>query len=91
MMGALGHPTSGIFVEATLVALAGVCAIVYLILAKRASQSAGARKAFAVLAAVFGVLLSFMAGESYMMGSQPAWNTVLSVTLSSPVISKPFL
>ena len=77
MMGALGHPTSGIFVEATLVALAGVCAIVYLILAKRASQSAGARKAFAVLAAVFGVLLSFMAGESYMMGSQPAWNTVL--------------
>lgn len=76
IMGALSHPTSGIFVEAALTGLMAVCAIVYFVLLVR-EASAGARKAFAVLGAVFGVLLSFMAGESYMMSSQLAWNTPL--------------
>lgn len=76
IMGALGHPTSGIFVEICLVAATGVFNLVYLILCKR-EVGAGALKAMAALAAVFGLLLSFMAGESYVMASQPAWNTLL--------------
>lgn len=76
IMGALGHPTSGIFVEICLVAATGVFSLAYLILKKR-DGAAGALKSMAALAAVFGVLLSFMAGESYVMASQPAWNTLL--------------
>jgi len=75
MLAALGHPTSGIFTEAVLVGLSAACAIVYLILLKR-SASDGARKAFIILAAAFGVALSFSAGASYMMSSHPAWNTI---------------
>ena len=76
IMGALGHPTSGIFIEICLVGLTGLATLIYMILVKR-EAGAGARKAMAVLAAIFGVVLSFMAGESYMMASQPAWNTIL--------------
>ena len=76
MLAALSHPTSGIFVEAVLVGLAGVCMIVFIILAKRGA-SAGAQKVFAVLGAIFGIVLSFMAGSSYMMSSTSTWNTVL--------------
>ncbi|HIY82311.1 dimethyl sulfoxide reductase anchor subunit family protein [Rubneribacter sp.] len=76
MMEALNHPTSGIFVEAVLVGLMGACVIVYLVLLAR-DASASARKAFAVLGAVFGVALSFMAGYSYIMAARPVWDTVL--------------
>lgn len=76
ILSALSHPTSGIFVEATLVGLAGASSLVYLIVKKRGG-AAVAVKVFAVLAAVFGVVLSFMAGASYMVASQPAWNTPL--------------
>ena len=76
ILGALSHPTSGIFVEAALTGLMAVCAVVYFVLLVRGA-SAAARKAFAVLGAAFGVLLSFMAGESYMMSSQLTWNTPL--------------
>lgn len=75
MLGALGHPTSGIFTEALLVGLTALCVIVYLILLKR-SAPAPARKTFIVLAAIFGVVLSFSAGASYMMSSRPSWNTI---------------
>lgn len=76
IMGALSHPTSGIFVEAVLVGCLCVCVVVYLVLVKR-EASAGARKAVAVVGAVFGVLLSFMAGESYLMEARPNWCTQL--------------
>ena len=76
IMCALSHPMSGIFVEVALTGLMAVCAIVYFALLVRGASDAG-RKAFAVLGAAFGVLLSFMAGESYMMTSQLAWNTPL--------------
>lgn len=76
VMAALSHPTSGIFVEASLVGLSGFAALVYLIVKKRGG-SAVALKIFVVLAAVFGVALSYMAGESYVVSSQPAWNTQL--------------
>jgi DMSO reductase anchor subunit len=76
MLAALGHPTSGIFVEALLVGLSSLCALIYLVLLKK-SGNIKAQKTFVVLAAAFGVLLSFMAGESYMMNSRPVWDTFL--------------
>jgi len=76
MLNVLGHPTAGIFVEALLTGLMCLCGIVYLVLVKR-EAGAGARKAFAVLAAAIGIILSFAAGYSYMMASIPAWNTIL--------------
>jgi len=76
MLAALNHPTSGIFVEAALVGITSVFTIIYLVLLKRDS-SASARKVMIILAAVFGALLSFMAGYSYMMGARQSWNTVL--------------
>lgn len=72
IMGALSHPTSGIFTEALLVGCLCVCVAVYLVLVKRGA-GASARKAIAVIGAVFGVLLSFMAGESYLMEARPNW------------------
>lgn len=72
IMGALSHPTSGIFVEAVLVGCLCVCVAVYLVLVKR-EASAGSRKAVAVVGAVLGVALSFMAGESYLMEARPNW------------------
>ena len=76
IMGALSHPTSGIFTEAVLVGCLIVCVAIYLVLLKRGA-GATARKVVAVIGAVFGVLLSFMAGESYLMSARPNWNTQL--------------
>lgn len=76
MLNALSHPTSGIFVEAVLVGLFCLFVAVYVVLLVRGG-SAGARKAVAVVAAVFGVVLSFMAGESYLMEARPNWDTQL--------------
>ena len=76
IMNALSHPTSGIFIEAALVGILSVCAIVQLICYKRGIK--GAAKVFAVLSGVFGVIISFMAGYSYIvMASHPAWDTIL--------------
>ena len=51
IMGALSHPTSGIFTEALLVGCLCVCVVVYLVLLKR-EAGAGARKAVAVIGAI---------------------------------------
>lgn len=76
MLAALSHPTSGIFTEAALVGLTSACIIVFAVLvAKGASETA--QKAFAVLGAVFGIALSFMAGYSYMMSSTAVWDNIL--------------
>lgn len=75
IMGAFSHPTSGIFVEAVLVGILGVCLIVYLIGVKR--NQAGLAKVFGILAGIAGLVLSFMAGHSYIMAAQTAWNTML--------------
>lgn len=76
ILGALSHPTSGIFVEAVLVGLTALAALVYLVVKKREGAQ-GAVKGFAVIAGALGIVLSFMAGESYVVASQPAWNTPL--------------
>lgn len=77
MLAALSHPTSGIFVEAALIGITSVATAIYLIL-KRRGATANAIKGFAIAAGAFGVLLSFMAGASYVVASQPAWDTPLT-------------
>ncbi len=74
IMGALSHPTSGIFVEAVLVGITGVLGIAHLVTVKRGSSVA---KVFALLAGIVGLVLAYSAGSSYMMSAQIAWNTVL--------------
>lgn len=73
LFGALGHPTSGIFIEAVLVGLLIVSVVVYLILLKRES---GAAKVLAIIAAIIGLVGSYMTGNSYIMSSIPVWDTV---------------
>lgn len=75
IMNALSHPASGIFVEAALCGCIVVCIAVYLVCVKR--SAALPAKVFAVLGAVFGILISFMAGHSYLMVAREAWNTLL--------------
>lgn len=75
MLEALNNPTSGIFVEAALVGLFSLCVIVFLVLVRR-SASKNALRVSAATGAVFGILLSFLAGASYMMESQTSWNNV---------------
>lgn len=77
MLGALSHPTSDIFYEAALLGIAAICTVVYLVLVKR-DGSAGARKGFIVIAAIIGVLLSFVSGLGYaVMAARYSWNTPL--------------
>lgn len=76
MLNALQHPTSGIFTEAVLVGLLAVCALVFALMIKREIDG-GALKAVAAIGMVLGVLMAFMAGQSYIMGAIPAWNTEL--------------
>lgn len=78
IMNALSHPTSGIFTEFVLVMLLGISILAYVVCLKRGWSSAV--KAFAVLGMVFGVLISFMAGYSYIMPGREAWDTVLLPT-----------
>ena len=75
MLNALSHPTSGIFVEAVLVAILCACIVVYLICLRRQAQAAA--KAFGILGAIAGLLLSFMAGHSDIMAAQTAWATMM--------------
>lgn len=78
MMNALSHPTSGIFVEAVLIGCLVVCVAIYLLCLKRGAQAG--IKVFAVLGAVFGIALSFMAGHSYIMAAIATWDTILLPT-----------
>ena len=75
MLEALNHPTSGIFTEAMLVGIVCVFAVLFMIFVKR-DMNATARKVAAAGAGIFGVILSFSAGASYMMAARAAWNTI---------------
>lgn len=76
MLNALQHPTSGIFTEAVLVGLLCLTIAVFLVLLKR-SVSGAPLKGTAAVGMVLGALMSFMAGQSYIMGAVSAWNTEL--------------
>ncbi len=73
IMYALSHPTSGIFVEAALIGVCLVALGLYIVALMRKSP-APFRMACVVAAGVIGVVLSFMAGHSYMMEAIPSWD-----------------
>ena len=74
MLGALAHPAPGIFLEALLLGLLAVVAIVFAVLVKR-QAGAGVRKALALVGMVLALAFTFSCGSSYLMASQAAWNT----------------
>lgn len=76
ILAALNRPQSGIFTEAVLTGLTAAMCFIYWVIDKK-SRNKTALKVFAVAAAFFGVVLSYSAGASYIMASQPTWNTVL--------------
>lgn len=76
IFGALGHPTSGIFMEALLIGLFGLDLIAYLI-ALRKKVADRSRKVIAGSGLIPAVLLSFAVGYTYVMPSRPAWDTLL--------------
>jgi anaerobic dimethyl sulfoxide reductase subunit C (anchor subunit) len=74
MFGALGHPTSGIFMESTMIFLLGFDIIIYL-LALRRNAADQTCKIIATVGAVLAVALAFVNGDAYVMAARPAWNT----------------
>lgn len=76
IFGALGHPTSGIFLEALFMGLFGLDVILYLLALQRGASDS-ARKAIATAGLVPGALLAFAVGYTYVMPSRPAWDTLL--------------
>lgn len=76
IFGALGHPTSGIFMESTMIGLVGLVIIIYLI-ALRRQASPTARKVITTIGAVLAVVLAFAVGDSYIVASRPAWDTLI--------------
>ncbi|WP_314009900.1 DmsC/YnfH family molybdoenzyme membrane anchor subunit [Cryptobacterium curtum] len=74
MLGVLSHPTEGIFLEALLTGMVILFAALYLVALRRGAEMS-MRRILAILAALFGALLSFAAGKSYMMEAIPTWNT----------------
>lgn len=76
MMGALSHPTSGIFTEALMVGLVSLASIVFLVAARR-KVSSTALKGIAAVSGVCGLILSYATGAGYMMDAQLTWDTPL--------------
>ena len=76
IFGAFGHPTSGIFLEALAIGLFGLGVFFY-ILALRRNASAQSRRLVATISMIPALALAFAVGDSYVMASRPAWNTLL--------------
>lgn len=76
IFGALGHPTSGIFMEALMIGLTGLAVVAYLIALKK-DAPAHTRKRITLVGAVPAVLLAFAVGDTYVMTSRPAWDTLV--------------
>ena len=76
IFGALGHPGSGIFLEMLLIGLTGLGVIIYIVMLTRGSSDSS-RRAEATVTAVPAVVLSFAVGNSYVMSSRPAWDTIV--------------
>lgn len=74
MFGALGHPTSGIFMESIMSFLLGLVIIVYLLALRRNAANVTCKMIGTVGAVIAGVL-TFVNGDAYVMASIPAWNT----------------
>ena len=72
---ALNHPTSGIFVEAALIGVLIVLALIYLVMLVRKSGESGT-KIVGVVTMIIAVIFPFMCGYSYMMEARQAWMTI---------------
>ena len=69
---ALNHPTSGIFVEAALIGVLIVLALIYLIMLVRKTGESGT-KIVGIVTMVVAIIFPFMCGYSYMMEARQAW------------------
>lgn len=70
----LGNLGSGLSKELFAVAVMGIVAIVYLVLARK--DYPGASKVFGVIGGVVGIVLSPIAGASYLIAARPAWDSI---------------
>ena len=76
IMAVLTHPAQGIFLEALMLGITCVIAVVYVVLRYRGVNDTAVH-IVAVLGIIASVLFSFFCGFSYMMGSRPSWNVIL--------------
>ncbi len=74
ILGALGNPGSGIFLEMISSILFGLTLLVYLFLIYRGA-SEGTIKAASYAGSFFGLLLAFALGKNLIMEWRAAWNT----------------
>ena len=70
----LGNLGSGLSKELFVVAIMGIVALIYLVLAKKDYPTAS--KVSGVLGAVLGLVLPFVAGASYLIAARPAWDSI---------------
>ncbi|RDB68939.1 dimethyl sulfoxide reductase anchor subunit family protein [Eggerthella sinensis] len=70
----LGNLGSGLSKELFVVAIMGIVALVYLVLAKKDYPTAS--KVSGVLGGVIGLVLPFVAGASYLIAARPAWDSI---------------
>lgn len=75
IFGALGHPTSGIFIESLMIGITGIALITYLYALKQNAQKA-TLKGITLVGAITAAILAFAVGDSYVMGARPAWDTL---------------
>ena len=78
ILNALNNPTSGIFLEASMIFILIALAVVFAILVYR-DGNAIARKIIALAGIAIAVAFTYSAGESYTMSSQAMWDTPLFV------------
>lgn len=74
IFGALSHPTSGIFMEASMIGLTSLAIIIYLV-ALRRQVTDQTLKIIGTIGMIPALVLAFAIGHSYMMPARPAWNT----------------
>jgi len=75
IFGALGHPTSGIFMESLMLGLTGISTLVYLYALKREATDS-TLKMITLVGSIPAVILAFAVGDTYVMASRPAWDTL---------------
>lgn len=76
IFGALGNPTSGIFIEATMLGLIALDIFIYLV-AMRRNASDRTLKIISTAGIIPAVILAFAVGYTYVLSARPAWNTLI--------------
>jgi len=76
MFGALGHPTSGIFMEAAVEFTLGAIVLAY-ILAIRRDAGEKMTKFLGTMGAVVAAVMAFINGDTFVVAARPAWNTLI--------------